>query len=66
MDLRITDEETVAAVFRLARVKRTTPVEAIREAVDHEYTRATHEMTFMEAVKHAQEELDAISRPGGL
>lgn len=65
-DLRIVDRQTLASIQRLAELRKTSPAEAIREAVEHEYERAAEKMTFMEAVKRAQEELDAISRPNGL
>jgi antitoxin VapB len=66
MPFHVRDEETDAAVRRLAKLKKKTLTATIREAVEHEYEREYSEMPFMEAVKRAQDELDAISRPGGL
>jgi len=66
MDLQISDEEVATAIQRLAELKNQTPAEAVGEAVKHECEREAAAMTFMEAVKKAQEELDAISQPGGL
>jgi antitoxin VapB len=66
MAFHVRDEETDAAVRRLANRKNKTLTATIREAVEHEYEREYGEDDFMDAVKKAQDELDAISRPGGL
>jgi antitoxin VapB len=62
----VRDEETDAAVRKLASLKNKTLTATIREAVEHEYEREYGKDEFMEAVKKAQDELDAVSRPGGL
>jgi antitoxin VapB len=62
MALHVRDDATDAAVRRVAQLKRKTLTATIREAVERE----CGEMPFMEAVKKAQDELDAVSQPGGL
>jgi len=66
MAFHVRDEATDAAVRRLAKLKKKTLTATIREAVDHEYEVECGRMPFMEAVKRAQDELDAISQPCGL
>ena len=66
MAFHVRDEATDAAVRRLAAKKGKTLTDTIREACEHEYVREYGDDDFMAAVSAAQEELDAISRPGGL
>jgi antitoxin VapB len=66
MAFHVRDEETDAVVRKLAHRKNKTLTATIREAVEHEYAREYGKDEFMEAVRKAQAELDAISRPGGL
>jgi antitoxin VapB len=51
MALHTRDEATDQAVRRLARLKRKTLTETIREAVEHEYERVRFEIPLMERLK---------------
>jgi antitoxin VapB len=69
----VRDEETDAAVRRLAKRKGKTLTATIREACEHEYEREyggdnaeRRDDEFMDAVRAAQAAFKAISRPGGL
>lgn len=66
MAFHVRDEATDLAVRRLAKLKKKSLTATIREAVDREYELECGKMPFIEAVKKAQDELDAISRSGGL
>ena len=66
MAFHVRDEETDAAVRRLAERKKKTLTATIREACEREYEQEFGRDDFMAAVRQAQKELDAISRPGGL
>jgi antitoxin VapB len=66
MALFIRDEATDQAVRRLARLKRKTLTETIREAVEHEYERVRSEIPLIERLKPIQDQLRALSKPGGL
>lgn len=66
MAFHVRDQETDASVRRLAKRKNKTLTATIREACDHEYEREFGGDSIMPAVRQAQKELDAISRPGGL
>jgi antitoxin VapB len=66
MPFHVRDEATDKAVRRLARLKRKTLTETIREAVEHEYERACSEIPLIERLKPIQNELKSLSKPGGL
>jgi antitoxin VapB len=66
MAFHIKDEATDKAVRRLARLKRKTLTETIREAVEHEYERAHSEIPLVERLKPIQDQLKSLLKPGGL
>ena len=66
MPFHVRDEATDKAVRRLARLKRKTLTETIREAVEHEYERVRSEIPLIERLKPIQDELRSLSKPGGL
>ena len=66
MPFHVRDEATDKAVRRLARLKRKTLTETIREAVEHEYERVRPEIPLIERLKPIQDELRSLSKPGGL
>ncbi len=66
MALHTRDEATDEAVRRLARLKRKTLTETIREAVEHEYERVRFEIPLMERLKPIQDLFFSLSKPGGL
>ena len=66
MAFHVKDEATDKAVRRLARLKRKTLTETIREAVEHEYERVHSEIPLIERLKPIQDELRSLSKPGGL
>ncbi|MGA8402320.1 MAG: type II toxin-antitoxin system VapB family antitoxin [Stellaceae bacterium] len=66
MAFHVRDDATDAVVRKLAKRKKKTLTDTIREAAEHEYEREYGEEAFMEAIKALQDELDAISQPGGL
>jgi antitoxin VapB len=66
MAFHVRDEATDAAVRRLAKLKRKTLTETIREAVEHEYERESGRDPFKERIKAIQDKFAAISKPGGL
>jgi antitoxin VapB len=66
MAFHIKDEATDKAVRRLARLKRKTLTQTIREAVEREHERVHSEIPLIERLKPIQEELKSLSRPGGL
>ena len=66
MAFHVRDEETDAAVRRLANRKNKTLTATIREAVEHEYEREYGDDEFMEAVKAVQEAFRALGEPTGL
>jgi hypothetical protein len=51
---------------RLAKIKRETLAETIREAVDHEYQRESARVPLIERLRPIQEKFAAISHQGGL
>ena len=66
MAFHVRDPETDIAVRRLAKLKGKSLTATIREAVEREYDREYGEASFMERIKAIQDELDALSKPGGL
>jgi antitoxin VapB len=66
MAFHVKDAATDLAVRRLAKLKRKTLTETIREAVEHEYARARSQIPLIERLKPIQEELKSLSKPGGL
>ena len=66
MPFHVRDEATDKAVRRLARLKRKTLTETIREAVEHEYERVRSEIPLIDRLKPIQDELRSLSKPGGL
>jgi antitoxin VapB len=66
MAFHVRDEVTDKAVRRLAKLKRKTITATIREAVEHEYERASSEIPLIERLKPIHDELKRLSRPGGL
>jgi antitoxin VapB len=66
MVFHIKDEATDKAVRRLARLKRKTLTETIREAVEHEYEWVHSEIPLIERLKPIQDQLKSLSKPGGL
>ena len=66
MAFHVKDAATDEAVRRLAKLKRKTLAETIREAVEHEYARVRSEIPLIERLKPIQEELKSLSKPGGL
>ena len=66
MAFHVRDAATDLAVRRLAKLKRKTLTETIREAVEHEYERTRSQIPLIERLKPIQEELKALSKPGGL
>jgi antitoxin VapB len=66
MAFHVKDEATDKAVRRLAKLKSKTLTATIREAVEHEYERVRSEIPLIERLRPIQDELKALSRPGGL
>ena len=66
MAFHVKDAATDEAVRQLAKLKRKTLTETIREAVEHEYVRVRFEILRNERLKSIQEELKSLSKPGGL
>jgi len=66
MAFHVKDRATDQAVRRLARVKRKTLTETIREAVDHEYQRERDRIPLIDRLRPIQEQFAAVSHPGGL
>lgn len=66
MAFHVRDPATDAAVRRLAKLKRKTLTQTIREAVEHEYARVRAETPLIERLRPIQEELRSLSKPGGL
>ena len=66
MAFHVKDAATDEAVRQLAKLKRKTLTETIREAVEHEYARVRPEIPLIERLKPIQEELKSLSKPGGL
>lgn len=62
----VRDEATDTAVRRLVKVKGKTLTETIREPVEHEYEREREKIPLSERIKQLQDEVRALSRPGGL
>jgi antitoxin VapB len=65
MAFHVRDQATDIAVRRLARFKGKTLTATIREAVEHEYERECKAIPLAERLKPIQEELRALSKPGG-
>ena len=65
-DLHITDQETLATVQKLAELRKKPSLEAIREAVEHEYERACRTAAFMRGIKEIQEDFARTAQPTGL
>jgi antitoxin VapB len=66
MAFHVKDEATDKAVRRLARLKKKTLTETIREAVEHEYQRLHSEIPLIERLRPIQDQLKSLSKPGGL
>jgi hypothetical protein len=66
MAFHIRDEETDAAVRRLAKRKKKTLTATIREAVEHELERECRATPYMDFVKEIQDRFKAMSKPDGL
>ncbi len=66
MAFHIKDKATDQAVRRLARIKRKTLTETIREAVEHEYQRECSQVPLLDRLLPIQDQFAAASRPGGL
>jgi len=66
MAFHVKDAATDEAVRQLAKLKRKTLAETIREAVEHEYARVRSEIPLIKRLKPIQEELKSLSKPGGL
>jgi antitoxin VapB len=66
MAFHIRDEATDKAVRRLAKLKRKTLTETVREAVEHEYERIRSEIPLIERLKPIQDQFASLSKPGGL
>lgn len=66
MAFHVRDSATDAAVRRLAKLKGKTLTATIREAVEHEYERTRSVVPLIERLKPIQEQLRALSKPGGL
>jgi antitoxin VapB len=62
----VRDEETDAAVRRLAKRKGKTLTATVREACEHEYEREYGKDDFVEAVREAQEAFRKLGKPTGL
>ena len=65
MAFHIRDEATDKAVRRLAKLKRKTLTETIREAVEHEFERVRSEISLIERLKPIQDQFASLSKPGG-
>lgn len=66
MAIHIRDRATDQVVRRLAKLSGKTLTDTIREAVEHEYERRSKAIPLIERLKPIQEELRALSKPGGL
>ena len=66
MAFHIRDEATDRAVRRLAKLTGKSLTQTIREAVEHEYERASAAIPLIERLKPIQEEFKRLSKPGGL
>jgi antitoxin VapB len=66
MAFHVKDRATDEAVRRLARLKRKTLTDTIREAVEHEYLRERAQIPLIDRVRPIQEQFAAVSRQGGL
>jgi antitoxin VapB len=62
----VKDRATDQAVRRLARLKRKTLTETIREAAEHEYQRERAQVPLVERLRAVQEQFAAVSHRGGL
>jgi len=61
----IKDSATDLAVRRLAKLKRKTLTETIREAVEQEYARIRSQIPLSERLKPIQNQFAALRKPGG-
>lgn len=66
MAFHVRDEATDVAVRRLAKLKRKTLTETIREACEREYERETGEDAFIEGIRAIQREYAALGPRTGL
>jgi antitoxin VapB len=66
MAFHVRDAATDLAVRRLAKLKGKTLTDTIREAVDHEYERERKRVPLQDRIKAIQDEVAALSGPGGL
>lgn len=65
MAFHVKDAATDQAVRRLARIRRKSLTETIREAVEQEYARERARIPLSERLKPVQDQFAALSRPGG-
>ncbi|MGH7154376.1 MAG: type II toxin-antitoxin system VapB family antitoxin [Acetobacteraceae bacterium] len=65
MAFHVKDAATDQAVRRLARIKRKSLTETIREAVEREYARERAGIPLSERLKPVQDQFAALSRAGG-
>jgi antitoxin VapB len=66
MAFHVRDEETDAAVRKLAARKKKSLTATIREACEHEYEREYGSDDFMAAVRAAQDAFKKLGNPTGL
>jgi antitoxin VapB len=65
MAFHVRDQATDEAVRRLARLRRKTLTETIREAVEREYQRERARIPLIDRLRPVQEKFAEVSRPGG-
>lgn len=65
MAFHVKDAATDQAVRRLARIRRKSLTETIREAVEQEYARERARIPLSERLKPVQDQFAALSRSGG-
>jgi antitoxin VapB len=65
MAFHIRDPATDAAVRKLARLKRKTLTETVREAVEREYAAIRAPLPLVDRLRTIQQEFQALKRPGG-
>jgi antitoxin VapB len=65
MAFHIKDGRTDQAVRRLARIKRKTLTDTVREAVENELDRERAKVPLIERLKPIQDRFASLSKPGG-
>jgi antitoxin VapB len=65
MAFHVKDPATDRAVRRLAKLKRATLTRTIRDAVEAEYERTRGRVSLLDRLKPIQDEVAALTRPGG-